>query len=389
MKKTISLFALVNLLLLGFSSNVFTISNRNYEKKYVNEISNVKTMRELNVKRESNSNLDYIYSLSSLYVAQSRAASIDYVYTPRGTAVEVYIRDEMPSYYIEICNQDGDKLVPEAKRIAPSTAKYNCHSYAWHMQSTSNTYWMNNPSSYYTDWSYEESDGNIGDIICYFDVTGNNLHSGVIIGKTEGVSNGVCGDSNLFTVRSKWGSYGLYEHRGDQCPYTATYNGDASYVNCYKRHQHSYTYSQATLGHIATCIDCGYTISLSHVNDQHYCVDCGAYISTHDYDRNYEWVNYTMHNAECVCGAETTQGHAVSSGSFHNGQRYARCILCGGLAEKGFVLNAINSSLVTQITANGSFILPNGVIVLEDEDVEAYLNGTLAFYNKHEVSLIA
>ena len=96
-----------------------------------------------------------------------------------------------------------------------------------------------------------------------------------------------------------------------------------------------------------------------------------------------------MNNAECVCGAETTQGHAVSSGSFHNGQRYARCLLCGGLAEKGFILNAINSSSVTQITANGSFILPNGVIVLEDENVEAYLNGVLAFHNKHEVSLTA
>ncbi|MBR2926650.1 MAG: hypothetical protein IKC31_03635 [Clostridia bacterium] len=30
-------------------------------------------------------------------------------------------------------------------------------------------------------------------------------------------------------------------------------------------------------------------------------------------------------------------------------------------------------------TANGSYILPNGVIVLVDEDIEAYLNGEPVF----------
>ena len=59
----------------------------------------------------------------------------------------------MPAYAINICNQNGDTLVSEATRIAPSSSKYNCHSYAWYMQSTSNPYWMNDPSSYYTDWS--------------------------------------------------------------------------------------------------------------------------------------------------------------------------------------------------------------------------------------------
>ena len=30
-------------------------------------------------------------------------------------------------------------------------------------------------------------------------------------------------------------------------------------------------------------------------------------------------------------------------------------------------------------TENGSYIMPNGIIVLMDEDVEAYINGTLEF----------
>ena len=31
-------------------------------------------------------------------------------------------------------------------------------------------------------------------------------------------------------------------------------------------------------------------------------------------------------------------------------------------------------------TENGSFILPDGIIVLVDEDIEAYFAGTLEFY---------
>ena len=37
------------------------------------------------------------------------------------------------------------------------------------------------------------------------------------------------------------------------------------------------------------------------------------------------------------------------------------------------------------ITLNGSYILPNGIIVLADEDAEAYYNGTLVFYKKGDV----
>ena len=157
---------------------------------------------------------------------------------------------------------------------------------------------------------------------------------------------------------------------------------------CISAHSHSYTYLPASSGHTATCTDCGYATTLSHVYDQHYCIYCNAYTTTHDYDGNYEWVSYTMHSVECCCGEVTTQGHAVASGSYNTGQRFATCLLCGGLAEMGFVQLTINSSAVTNVTINGSFILPNGVIVLEDEDLEAYLNGTLVFYDKDKVPML-
>ena len=35
------------------------------------------------------------------------------------------------------------------------------------------------------------------------------------------------------------------------------------------------------------------------------------------------------------------------------------------------------------VSINGSYILSNGVIVLVEEDIESYLDGTLQFYDKN------
>ncbi len=53
-------------------------------------------------------------------------------------------------------------------------------------------------------------------------------------------------------------------------------------------------------------------------------------------------------------------------------------MLCGGIAFRGvYEKDAIDELPHTE---NGSYILPNGVIVLADEDIEAYMNGTLTFH---------
>ena len=149
MKKVISFLILI-MVLFGLNTSVSAFSY-NYDNSDNNMVFEIKTIQKQKSKIGLNSS--WSYSSSSFYSLQSRATSLSYVYTPRGTQVEVYIRDEMPTYAINICNQNGDTLVPEATRIAPSSSKYNCHSYAWYMQSTSNPYWMNDPSNYYTDWS--------------------------------------------------------------------------------------------------------------------------------------------------------------------------------------------------------------------------------------------
>lgn len=151
-------------------------------------------------------------------------------------------------------------------------------------------------------------------------------------------------------------------------------------------HSHTYTkYEEASSGHTATCY-CGYTTTLSHVYEEHYCIHCNHYTTSHDYHEPYTWVNYTQHWATCGCGATSKQGHAVSSsgGSLLGiGTRYKTCLLCGGSAEIGFVQLNATSVEVQYVTDNGSYILPNGVIVLVDEDIEAYMNQTLIFQKKN------
>lgn len=97
----------------------------------------------------------------------------------------------------------------------------------------------------------------------------------------------------------------------------------------------------------------------------------------HSYVR-YVWKNGTHHISYCDCGGIALTPHVVRLG-------FTNCILCGGTVDKAIVQFGLNSTHFTQISMNGSFVLPNGIIVLRDEDIEAYLNGTLVFYNKNEV----
>ena len=66
-------------------------------------------------------------------------------------------------------------------------------------------------------------------------------------------------------------------------------------------------------------------------------------------------------------------------GAFTGGAMYATCLLCGGrVSNAPQIILSVNQFPHTD---NGSFILPNGIIVLADEDIEAYLNGELEFFD--------
>lgn len=272
--------------------------------------------------------------------------STGYVYTPKGSPVEVLIRDEYSSSFIDKCNSAGDSMVPNATRLASSTAKYNCHSYAWYSQSTNNPYWMNDPSKYYTDGSYYETTSpKIGDIICYFDNDGTvndksddeNIHSGIITGLSGQASNGICGDANRFIINSKWGALGLYSHNGVDCPYTSLYGGDADYVKYFRKSEHTHNYTL------------------------------------------WKYYNRTSHIEACSCGAigSKTSAHVVNSSDIVNNR--ANCLDCGYLLDLKYDMAITFKSNMRSI--NGSIILSNGIVILVENDIESYYDGTLNFFS--------
>lgn len=144
--------------------------------------------------------------------------------------------NDFPAYYKTYLDMLIGQQFPNATKLATATVSYNCHYYAWFNGDDSYWYDSSNPQTDFSDGScVEVTSPSAGDIICYFDANGNNIHSGVVVSVSSGTSNRVCGNSNLVTVKSKWGTAGLYQHRGDQCPYTSTYGGSAVSVKYYHR----------------------------------------------------------------------------------------------------------------------------------------------------------
>ena len=145
---------------------------------------------------------------------------ISYVYTPNNTAVQVIVNTTEPltADQINQYNSEGDSTYPNAIRCGSSTGKYNCHSYAWYYQSTSNNCWMNDPSAYWEDYSYLSTNNPQSGNKMIYTYYGNPEHSAVIDSRLSGPSQMYFMD--LVYVFSKWGPNGLYYHRGNDCPYT-------------------------------------------------------------------------------------------------------------------------------------------------------------------------
>ncbi len=97
----------------------------------------------------------------------------------------------------------------------------------------------------------------------------------------------------------------------------------------------------------------------------------------HDY--SYSSTSNTSHVATCGCGYEVIEPHSVKRTDLVN-NRYGQCIKCGAIIDLGSTILPVEPFKMPKVSVNGSYILPNGIIVLVDADVEAYLNGTLIFY---------
>ena len=150
-------------------------------------------------------------------------------------------------------------------------------------------------------------------------------------------------------------------------------------VNVTITHNHDYTdhYENNTLlQHKAYC-RCGeYKLQRHQLVDGE-CSLCGE---LHQHLFSYTWLSNVTHQEVCFCGEEgRIKPHVVESDAFSGGAMYATCIVCGGrVSMSPQIILSVNKLPHTE---NGSYIRPDGIIVLVDEDIEAYLNGELVFYN--------
>ena len=98
----------------------------------------------------------------------------------------------------------------------------------------------------------------------------------------------------------------------------------------------------------------------------------------HSHSYSYKWVTDTYHERTCLdCGKASSAAHVVAHGAFSTPDGYGICLQCRGKVFMG-LLQSVPDGLAH--TDNGSYILTNGTIVLVDEDIEAYMAGTLEFY---------
>lgn len=134
----------------------------------------------------------------------------------------------------------------------------------------------------------------------------------------------------------------------------------------------------------AGVIDFDYVTEL-HSNN--YIINYGKYCGCgYHTAHSYSYINYSslQHKGTCSCGQYILETHVADANSIYpyHGHLYALCAICGAsmdLGGNGPIIPTPNS-LSIMVTDNGSYILPNGIYVIVEEDLEAYINGTLIFH---------
>ena len=295
----------------------------------------------------------------------------DTILTPNNSSVNVhaYIDDFTPSEK-ESINNEYILRYPYCEYLSSATTNYNCHSYTFYSQDTiRNGYCIENPTPFLNDGTYVESDGQVGDIVCYW-FDGNLFHSGIIVDIIDGVPDLLWNSLNLKIIESKWGAAPLFRHRGDDCPYVENFLEEEfktdltiSYYSYHGKHEYEHLHS-----------------SVNEIEHNSYC-SCERFVTN---EHNFSYILSRVpsnHVKKCDdCNYLVEESHAVSYADFTDGDNWVYCVGCGKKLNKNdglFMVNGYNNKR----SINGSSLLPNGLIILVDSDVESYLAGTLVFYD--------
>ena len=109
----------------------------------------------------------------------------------------------------------------------------------------------------------------------------------------------------------------------------------------------------------------------------------------HSYN-GWKYHNNRTHIEVCNCGktGTETKNHYILAPTTN---LRVTCLGCRYLLNLAYDMAQIgpSSNLVTKVSVNGSYILPNGIVVLQEIDLESYENGTLVFYDKDKLPQVS
>lgn len=120
------------------------------------------------------------------------------------------------------------------------------------------------------------------------------------------------------------------------------------------------------------------------------CTGCSQ-TASHSFDDHYVYYTSNTHKAFCTCGTYILKMHAIDGTrtyTFH-GHLYGPCIDCGAIIDLGIngPIIPVPNSINQMVTDNGSFIMDSGIYFIVEEDLEAYLNGSLIFHPYGELEV--
>ena len=167
----------------------------------------------------SETGLRMIYNVlaakNSAYVAKASQVTNNNVKTPKGSKVPHYENltwadHDTTSAAATSADNQLARTYPSATKISGPKPAYNCHSYAWHSTSTSNKYWIDSPTLYWSDGSYKvTSSPKNADKVVYLQGS-SVIHSAIYF------------NAPTKLVQSKWGYAGVYRHQQGYGPYAGS-----------------------------------------------------------------------------------------------------------------------------------------------------------------------
>ncbi len=161
--------------------------------------------------------IPYFYKIRQEYSGIQSLNVSSTVTTPNGSKVSVTIITDA-DFTTAQKNQAmkwENSTYPNATRLRNPTNRYNCHSYAWYSQSSTNNVWMDYPQAYMSDGSYSNAtnwSARVNARIFYPGATIYDSHSGIVTKASSTWSTSI--------VTSKWGEKSLMSHVATDCPYS-------------------------------------------------------------------------------------------------------------------------------------------------------------------------